>query len=74
MALIGRIKKVLGLKCSLKSGQNDALGYSEKRNFDVKKVLWLPITQLLENVGLLFIPSSGHTGCNHQFDLIYPNH
>ena len=45
------------------------LGYLEKTHYYVK-LHWLLFGQLLEKFGLLFTPTSGHTGCDRKRSFI----
>ena len=60
---IGPFSKVLGNKSYLKVAQilGDFWGYL-KIGLLYVKLLWLHFAQLLENFGLLYIATSGHTG------------
>ena len=59
---IGRFLKVFGNKISSKRSPNDwqIFGLFWKTSYE--KMHWLLFAHLLEKIGLLFTPTSGHTG------------
>ena len=60
---IGRFLKVLANKVPCKSRSNiyQHFGNCENGTFYVK-LMWIVFGELLEKFGLLFTPTSGHTG------------
>ena len=67
----GDFWKVLATKFLAKVAKmiGNFLGYLEKTHYYVK-LHWLLFGQLLEKIGLLFTPTSGHTGCDRKRSFI----